>query len=83
MVATIWIAEKNIDYEGSEFLGVFSTPEKAFNACRKESKKHKDTELVFDELDVNYYKAKTGLPYIHYYVFHTEIDAEDVDNEGQ
>jgi hypothetical protein len=77
MADKIWIAEMDIAYEGSEFLGAFSTAERAINACKKHANNKDYTELVFDKNENNNYMAMTGVSYIHYYVFGTEIDAED------
>lgn len=72
----IWIAEKEYECEGVEFLGAWSSVEKAINACKQNYAEREKEELTFDKTGGNVYTAKTRMPTIEYCVFKTEIDSE-------
>lgn len=75
----VWIAQREIDYEGDTFLGAFSSKELALKKC--ETKEGKP--LTFKKVPhYNTYNCRLGgkssrTSWYGYVVFETEVDRDD------
>ena len=60
MAKNLWMAERIIDYEGSDVVGVFTTKKKAVEACQHYENEHSGDEPR--ELNFYQYQASENHP---------------------